>query len=173
MPLARDIPPFPVPPEIESSAAPEAETARDIIESVNGYDGELLYPDGLSLLGGSEFAALNVRDTSVLSSSGWQREWQSMPGEDLFSGWTPGWSIAQRIYSCTTYIYNGIDAYYDWLKDVVVDQGGALLRFEAWVRPAEWEDMYMWYMAIHNTSDHSGHWYHYNSSGTCTDSGSW
>ena len=264
VPLARDVPPFPVPAAIEASTDPEAETAEGIIESVNGYADDLEYPVGLSLLADAELQALQGRDIPVLNSSGWQQEcqvspgvvyctftkvdngltlivtevhlsgtpgqrswrldidgydgthhynnfrcteelmlkdltysrrtvytnpdndplppgplWeyrmtvQSMAGEDLISGWTPGWSIAQRTYSCTTYIYNGIDTYYDWLKDVVVDQGGALLRFESWIRPAEWVDMYMCYMAIHNTNTHSGNWYTYDSSGTCTDSGSW
>lgn len=264
VPLAREIPPFPVPDAIETSSDPEAAMAVDIIESVNGYADDPAYPEGLSVLSAVELRALEARDIPTLSSSGWrkdcqvspgvvycmftkvdngltlvvtevhisgspgQRSWrldidgydgthhydnfrctdelmlkdltysrrtvytnpdndplppgplwdyrmtvQSVPGEDLISGWTPGWSIAQRTYSCTSYIYNGIDTYYDWQKDVVVDQGGALLRFESWIRPAEWEDMYMRYMAIHNTSTHAGNWYAYDSGGTCTDSGSW
>ncbi len=103
----------------------------------------------------------------------WTMHVQEFEGEDLFSGWTPGWSLAQRTHTCVTYIFNGTDDYYDWLKDVVIDLGGALLRYEHWVRPAEWGDMTLRYMAIHNVSSRSGNWYRYDSSGNVTGSGSW
>lgn len=150
---------------------------------LDGYDGKYHYDnfrctDELSFRDGTysrERWYTNPDHDPLPPGPLWEWTWNVMEATDesVFSPWQGGGSVAHRTHTCVTYTYNGRDAYYDSQKDVVVDLGGAVVRFEAWIRPAEWEDMHLWYMAIHYTDSHTGRCYTYNSSGTMSDYGSW